>query len=667
VAVGAAACTGGGGRPVAATTASSILPSADRIRSGQIRLGGPTSCIDASYCAAALSRVYGLNVDPRVVAMSTPAATVEALDAGAIDVGALPGSAVEVTDRRLVVLGDDRGMAPEDHVVPVLAGDLARAGGPALTAAVDAVSARLGTTGLMAIEQALAGGAPPGLAAQGWLQSHRDAVPTAPPGAPGIVIGGRADAASLALADLYAEALRTGGWAASVQPVDGGRSEELDALGANRVGMAVELSVSLLDALSGFTAPNPPSDDQAGALQAQLSDRGMVALHPAPATTGVVFAVNRSVAYDLGIGTLSDLSRATGGRPAPTTTTTSTTGAPSSTTGAPSSTTGAPSSTTGTPSSTTGAPSSTTGAPSSTTVPVGPGGGLAAPMTSLGVGATGDGVRALQVHLALLGYPRITATGTYDEGTRRAVMAFQADQGLIPTGEADPPTHRALATARPTTHPGQPPLTGDPGSVRVPTVAVAAGSAVAGPAGTVYLAFAGGPSASTLQILDLLQRHGVAASFFPDGEAAARHPDWVRAEAGGGDAVGTSAPPHDGLSPIAQDLLFRTVARTQDAVAAVTGRTPACLLAPYGATDPGTRSRAAARNVNVVLWDVDPQDWRRPGAGAIAAHVVASVQAGSVVLLHDGGGDRTQTVAAVGTILDALSSRGFGFAPLPDC
>jgi peptidoglycan/xylan/chitin deacetylase (PgdA/CDA1 family) len=63
----------------------------------------------------------------------------------------------------------------------------------------------------------------------------------------------------------------------------------------------------------------------------------------------------------------------------------------------------------------------------------------------------------------------------------------------------------------------------------------------------------------------------------------------------------------------------------------------------------------------VAMWDIDPQDWRRPGADVIASHIVSSAYPGAIVLLHDGGGDRTQTVAALRTALSQLSSKGYVF------
>ena len=74
-----------------------------------------------------------------------------------------------------------------------------------------------------------------------------------------------------------------------------------------------------------------------------------------------------------------------------------------------------------------------------------------------------------------------------------------------------------------------------------------------------------------------------------------------------------------------------------------------------------------SRGLSVEMWTIDPQDWREPGADAIVDDVVARVTAGDVVLLHDGGGDRSQTVRALDRLLDRLDRAGFDFTALPGC
>ena len=67
------------------------------------------------------------------------------------------------------------------------------------------------------------------------------------------------------------------------------------------------------------------------------------------------------------------------------------------------------------------------------------------------------------------------------------------------------------------------------------------------------------------------------------------------------------------------------------------------------------------------MWDADPQNWRQPGAEQIASYVLANAKPGAIILMHDGGGGRSQTVAALETVLAELSSRGYEFRGIPAC
>lgn len=638
-----AACTNGGHtthpRPTAPPTTISVLPSADRIRLGQARLGGPASCIDDAYCAAGISRVYGLSLGPRIVSLATPDATLAALEAGSVDIGVLPTASTQLSDPHLTTLVDDRGLLPATNLVPIVSADLVRTAGSSLAATVDEVSAELTPGGLATIEQARGNGQSPDAAARSWLQNHVAAAVPGPAaaGAPPIVIGTRADDQSAAIASVYAGALARYGWRTSTVPVGGDRPEELDALASGRVGLVIDEASPLLEQLTGFSGESTPDADQTvSLLRRQLADLNLVAFAPSPARPGVAFAVSRAVAAALGVNTLSDLARASGAHipPAPTTTTTTTLS-------------GTPPHSGGT------APARDAEGP-----PI-------SPVATLGIGDTGQAVVALQNRLNVLGYDRSSPSGLFDETTRRAVVSFQIDSNLIDTGELDAATGRALASAHPAAHPAAVPAPGDPASLRPPPTGGT--GATSSPAGTVYLAFASGPSPVTAQILELLRAHHATATFFTDALALARDPDPVRLEAAAGNGVGVSELPHDGSSPIAGDVMFRTADRTQEALAPLLSRTPTCLLAPYGATDAASRQRAQQLGLRVVLSDVDPQDWRKPGADAIAADVASSARAGAVVLLHDGGGDRAQTVVAVAKVLDTLTARGFGFAAIPDC
>ena len=96
----------------------------------------------------------------------------------------------------------------------------------------------------------------------------------------------------------------------------------------------------------------------------------------------------------------------------------------------------------------------------------------------------------------------------------------------------------------------------------------------------------------------------------------------------------------------------------------MTKRDIRCLRPPYGAYDDGVVERLSARGLHTVLWTVDPQDWARPGTDAIVRRTMDQLRPSAVILLHDGGGDRSQTVAALPRILDGLRERGYRVVPL---
>jgi peptidoglycan/xylan/chitin deacetylase (PgdA/CDA1 family) len=181
----------------------------------------------------------------------------------------------------------------------------------------------------------------------------------------------------------------------------------------------------------------------------------------------------------------------------------------------------------------------------------------------------------------------------------------------------------------------------------------------------VYLSFDDGPDPRyTPQVLDLLDRHQVKATFFQLGGSIARHPDLTRRAHEAGHSIQNHSWSHPDLRGLSTDRVRTEVTSTDEKIREHTGYTPRCLRPPYGATNARVKSVAAALGKKVRLWTIDTEDWRNPDAGRIARHVLANVQPGSIVLMHDGGGDRSETVAALPTIIDALKERGYAFAPL---
>ncbi|MER6214333.1 polysaccharide deacetylase family protein [Streptomyces sp. NPDC001674] len=179
----------------------------------------------------------------------------------------------------------------------------------------------------------------------------------------------------------------------------------------------------------------------------------------------------------------------------------------------------------------------------------------------------------------------------------------------------------------------------------------------------VALTFDDGPLPPyTGQVLDVLERYGVPATFFCVGMNARGHPEELARMREQGHEVANHTWSHPFLPELTRPELHEQLQRTQEAVAEATGGpTPTLFRPPYGARTPEVLGWLADTGSRVVLWDVAPDDWTMPGAGTIARLILDAVRPGSVVLLHDGGGDRSQTVAALPTVIERLLADGYRF------
>jgi peptidoglycan-N-acetylglucosamine deacetylase len=218
-----------------------------------------------------------------------------------------------------------------------------------------------------------------------------------------------------------------------------------------------------------------------------------------------------------------------------------------------------------------------------------------------------------------------------------------------------PPPPQTAAAASPVSVPPVVPVP--------PLVPVTASSAprarYTGPFGTtsrgkvVYLTFDDGPDPTwTPRILATLDKYGAKATFFELGQMVAAHPGLQEQVKAAGHAVGNHSVSHHVLTslPAAQ--------RHHEFVA---GPRSHCFRPPYGATSPQVEAEIRAAGMTQVLWTVDPRDWARPGTSAIVHTVLEHAHAGGIVLMHDGGGDRSQTIAALDKVLRVLKGRGYSF------
>ncbi len=175
----------------------------------------------------------------------------------------------------------------------------------------------------------------------------------------------------------------------------------------------------------------------------------------------------------------------------------------------------------------------------------------------------------------------------------------------------------------------------------------------------IALTFDDGPGPYTARVLRVLERTHTPATFFVIGEWAHLYPGLVRAEAREGSEVGDHTETHTFIS-----VLPRAAQRTQivEAAAAISSTgapSPVLWRPPYGAFNQTTLAILRQLGMLVVLWTVDTSDYARPGAAQIVHTALTRARPGAIILMHDGGGDRSETVAALPRIIAALRRRGY--------
>jgi peptidoglycan/xylan/chitin deacetylase (PgdA/CDA1 family) len=181
----------------------------------------------------------------------------------------------------------------------------------------------------------------------------------------------------------------------------------------------------------------------------------------------------------------------------------------------------------------------------------------------------------------------------------------------------------------------------------------------------IALTFDDGPSPYTARILDVLERAEVPATFFIQGENVAGHEDLLQRMLDGGHMIGNHSFTHVDLSQAGSAELTQ-IDDTQATIEAAAGFTPCLLRPPYGRTSKKLLSALARRHLTSTLWSVNPQDFLRPGTAKIKQRVLAGVKPGAIILAHDGGGDRSQTLAAIPSIIRTLKARGYTFVTVTD-
>jgi peptidoglycan/xylan/chitin deacetylase (PgdA/CDA1 family) len=183
----------------------------------------------------------------------------------------------------------------------------------------------------------------------------------------------------------------------------------------------------------------------------------------------------------------------------------------------------------------------------------------------------------------------------------------------------------------------------------------------------IALTFDDGPWYDTPQFLDILERYHVHATFFEIGDQISTYGEGGAIERrmlADGDMVGDHTWNHP---DIAGGGAFAAGEITQAAAAikqATHGFEPCLLRAPYGDVSPALFAVATRLGFKTIQWDIDPRDWALPGVAEIYSNVVDNAHPGAIVIQHDGGGNRSETIAALPQEIRTLRARGYQFVTI---
>jgi len=176
----------------------------------------------------------------------------------------------------------------------------------------------------------------------------------------------------------------------------------------------------------------------------------------------------------------------------------------------------------------------------------------------------------------------------------------------------------------------------------------------------IAMTFDDGPSPETTpRLLDILKQRNIKATFFMIGQNAERNPAIVKRILADGHEIGNHSWTHPQLSKLSDDRVTEEINKTQNAIKDASGYTPVLMRPPYGAITARQKDWIEKQfGLSVIIWSVDPFDWKRPGASVIEERILAGARPGAIVLSHD---IHKQTVDAMPATLDALAAKGFKF------
>lgn len=177
----------------------------------------------------------------------------------------------------------------------------------------------------------------------------------------------------------------------------------------------------------------------------------------------------------------------------------------------------------------------------------------------------------------------------------------------------------------------------------------------------IALTFDDGPGAYTDDILKVLLDKNAAATFFVVGTEVKRHPEMVKKLVKSGMSVQSHSYAHGDLTSMSDAQILADLELSKKIIVDAGGVEPTCIRPPYGYHNERVNKLAGESDMNVLSWNIDPKDWSRPGYKVIRDNTVSAAMPDGIVVLHDGGGNREQTLKALPGIIDRLHEQGYQF------
>lgn len=178
----------------------------------------------------------------------------------------------------------------------------------------------------------------------------------------------------------------------------------------------------------------------------------------------------------------------------------------------------------------------------------------------------------------------------------------------------------------------------------------------------VALTFDDGPGPYTEELLGILAKNNVKATFFEIGPNVNRYPGVVKKQHNAGHVIGNHTWDHPDMTTLSVNQQANQLNKTNDAIEAITGQRPTLLRPPYGATNSGLQNTLAGLGMSSVLWSVDTRDWADRDSNIVCNRALANTHAGGVIIMHD---IHPTSVNAVQCIVSGLEAKGYSMVTVP--